>query len=151
MKVILKSDVERVGQMGDLVEVADGYARNFLIPKSMAMLATNKNLKMLEHEKGVIAAQIRKRKLSSEEKARAISALNIEISVKVGEEGKLFGSVSSKDIVEAMAEKGVEIDKRQLLMERPIKEVGTFQIPVKIQHDVTASVKVSAVPVEETA
>lgn len=146
MKVILKSDVERLGRMGDLVEVKAGYARNFLLPKSLAALATNKNVKMLAHEKRIIEAKIKKERLSAEEVAQQIAALSITIPVKVGEEGKLFGSISSKDIAEAMCAAGMEVDKRKILLDKPIKALGVVQVPVKVHHDVSASVKVEVVP-----
>lgn len=145
MKVILKSDVERLGRMGDLVEVKAGYARNFLLPKSLAALATNKNVKMLAHEKRIIEAKMKKERMSAEEVAQQIAALSITISVKVGEEGKLFGSISSKDIAEAMCVAGMEIDKRKILLDKPIKALGVVQVPVKVHHDVSASVKVEVV------
>jgi len=146
MKVILKSDVERLGRMGDLVDVKPGYARNFLLPKSLAALATNKNVKMLAHEKQIIEAKIKKERLSAEEVAQKIAGLSISIPVKVGEEGKLFGSVVSKDIADAMMAAGMEIDKRKILLDKPIKTAGVFQVPIKVHHDVAASVKVEVVP-----
>lgn len=142
MKLILAADVERLGLMGDLVEVADGYARNYLLPRKMAAVATLKNVKSLEHEKRVIADRIRKEKFAAEEEAKKIGGLAISITVKVGEEGKLFGSVTSKDIAEAMAAQGMVVDKRLILLDKPIKEAGTFQVPVKVRHDVTAQVQV---------
>ena len=146
MKVILKSDVDQLGRMGDLVEVKAGFARNYLLPKEMAALATTKNVKLLEHEKRIIAAKIKKEKFSAEEIAKKIEALSITIPAKVGEEGKLFGSVSSKDIADAMLEAGVEVDKRKILLDKPIKEVGAFQVQIKVYREVTASVKVEVVP-----
>ncbi len=146
MKIILAADVERLGLMGDLVEVADGYARNYLLPRKMAAIATLKNVKSLEHEKRVIGDRIRKEKFAAEEEAKKISALSITISVKVGEEGKLFGSVTNKDIAEAMAAEGLVVDKRLILLDKPIKEAGTFHVPVKVRHDVSGQVKVEVVP-----
>jgi len=146
MKLILAADVERLGLMGDLVEVADGYARNYLLPRKMAAVATLKNVKSLEHEKRVIADRIRKEKFAAEEEAKKIGGLSISITVKVGEEGKLFGSVTSKDIAEAMAAQGMVVDKRLILLDKPIKEAGTFQVPVKVRHDVTAQVQVEVAP-----
>ncbi|MEC4678231.1 MAG: 50S ribosomal protein L9 [Nitrospirota bacterium] len=145
MKVILKSDVERLGRMGDLVEVKAGYARNFLLPQSLAALATNKNVKMLAHEKRIIDAKIKKVRLSAEDVAQKVASLSLSIPAQVGEEGKLFGSVVSKDIADAMLAAGMEIDKRKILLDKPIKALGVFQIPVKIHHDVSASVKVEVV------
>lgn len=149
MKVILAADVDRLGQMGDLIDVANGYARNFLLPKKLAAMATVKNVKILEHEKRLIADQIRKQKHSAEDTAKKIGELSLTIGAKVGEEGKLFGSIASKEIVDALAKEGVEIDKRKILLEKPIKEMGSYQVPVKIHHDVTAQVKVEVVPKTE--
>ncbi len=150
MKVILKTDVELLGHMGDLVEVKPGYARNFLLPQNFAALATTKNVKLLEHEKRVIAARVKKIRHSAEEVAQKIASLSISIPAQVGEEGKLFGSISSKDIADAMLEAGVEVDKRKILLDKPIKEIGIFQVSIKVHHGVTTSVKVEVVPkVEE--
>lgn len=148
MKVILREDVDKLGRMGDLVNVADGYARNFLLPRNMAALATTKNIKSLEHEKRVIADRIKKEKMAAEEEAKKIGAISVSISVQVGEEGKLFGSVTSKDIADAIVAQGFEIDKRKIQLEKPIKETGTFMVPVKVHHDVTAQVKVEVVKAE---
>ncbi len=149
MKIILKTDVKQLGQMGDLLEVKDGYARNFLLPKNLAALATRRNVKELEHEKRLISDKIRKEKFFAEEEAKKIAALSLTIPAKVGEEGKLFGSVSSKDVADAMSEAGLEIDKRKILLDKPIKEAGTFQIPVKIHRNVSASVKIEVVPTSD--
>ncbi|MCG3111227.1 MAG: 50S ribosomal protein L9 [Candidatus Manganitrophus sp. SA1] len=148
MKVILREDVDKLGRMGDLVNVADGYARNFLLPRNMAALATTKNIKSLEHEKRVIADRVKKEKMAAEEEAKKISAVSVSIPVQVGEEGKLFGSVTSKDIADAIAAQGFEIDKRRIQLEKPIKEIGTFMVPVKVHHDVTAQVKVEVIKSE---
>lgn len=148
MKVILREDVDKLGRMGDLVNVADGYARNFLLPRNMAALATTKNIKSLEHEKRVIADRVKKEKMAAEEEAKKISAVSVSIPVQVGEEGKLFGSVTSKDIADAIAAQGFEIDKRRIQLEKPIKEIGTFMVPVKVHHDVIAQVKVEVIKSE---
>lgn len=149
MKVILREDVDKLGRMGDLVNVADGYARNFLLPRNLAALATTKNIKALEHEKRVIADRIKKEKMAAEDEAKKISAVSVSIPAQVGEEGKLFGSVTSKDIAEAIAAQGFAIDKKKIVLERPIKEIGTFMVPIKIHHDVTAQVKVEVIKAEE--
>lgn len=149
MKVILREDVDKLGRMGDLVNVADGYARNYLLPRNMAAVATSHNIRSLEHEKRVIADKIKKEKMAAEEHAKKISAISVSIPAQVGEEGKLFGSVTSKDIADAIAAQGFEIDKKKIVLEKPIKEIGTFMVPVKVHHDVTAQVKVEVVKVEE--
>jgi large subunit ribosomal protein L9 len=143
MKVILKEDVETLGRMGDVVTVSDGYARNFLIPKKKAVEATTKSVKALEHEKRLIADQARKIKKEYEAVAERINGAAITIAVQVGEEGKLFGSVTNKDIAEALSKEGIEIDKRKIQLDDPLKEIGTFKIPVQVYHDVKAHVKLT--------
>ncbi len=145
MKVILREDVERVGKIGDLVEVADGYARNFLIPKKLAAEATVKNVRALEHERRLIADKAKKDKKEALEQAKKIGEAAVTIPVKVGEEDKLFGSVTAKDIAEALLQKGIQIDKKKIQLESPLKELGQFDIPVKLHHDTVASLKVSIV------
>lgn len=145
MKIILKENVERLGRMGELLNVADGYARNYLLPMNLAALATARNVKTLEHEKKVIADRIRKERLSAEGIAKGIGALSLVIPVQVGEEDKLFGSVTSKDIAEAIISQGVEVDKKSILLEKPIKELGIFYVPIKLHHDVSAQIKIEVV------
>ncbi|MBI3812773.1 MAG: 50S ribosomal protein L9 [Nitrospirae bacterium] len=145
MKVILREDVETLGRMGDLVNVSDGYARNFLIPKKKAVEATTKSVKVLEHEKRLISDQARKVKKEHEVQAEKINATPITILVQVGEEGKLFGSVTNKDIAEALSKEGIEIDKRKILLEDPLKEIGSFTIPIQVYHDVKAQLKLTLI------
>lgn len=151
MKLILKEDVVQLGQMGDLVDVADGYARNYLLPQKKATFATTRNVKLFEHEKRVVADQVRKEKFAAEETAKKVEALSIRIPVKVGEEGKLFGSVNSKDIAEAVAAGGIEVDKRKVILDKPIKELGTFEVKIKIHNEITARVNVEVVATDEAA
>jgi large subunit ribosomal protein L9 len=143
MKVILRESVEHLGKMGDLVEVKNGYARNYLIPKNKAFEATVNNIRVLDHQKRLIADQIKKEKKAAEELAQKISSFAVTIPVQVGEEEKLFGSVTSKDIAEALAAQGLDIDRKQIVLEKPIKELGIFDVPIKVQHDVQAEVKVT--------
>ena len=145
MKVILREDVETLGRMGDLVNVSDGYARNFLIPKQKAVEATTKSVKVLEHEKRLIADRGRKVKKEYEVQAEKINATPITIPVQVGEGGKLFGSVTNKDIAEALSKEGIEIDKRKILLEDPLKEIGSFTIPIQVYHDVKAHLKLTLI------
>jgi large subunit ribosomal protein L9 len=149
MKVILKENVEKVGRMGDLVEVSSGYARNYLIPKKLAVAATEKNVKALEHEKRLIAERQRKERKAAGELAQRIRQISIAIQVQTGEEeegvAKIFGSVTSKDIVDALAKEGVTVDKRSILLEKPIKELGKFMVPIKLHPEVTVEVEVSVV------
>ena len=145
MKVILREDVESLGRMGDLVKVSDGYARNFLIPKNKAAEATDKSVKALEHVKRLIADKARKIKKEFEDLAKKINATPITIPVQIGEEGKLFGSVTNKDIAEALSREGIQVDKRRIQLEDPLKEQGEFTISIQVYHDVTAHLKVSLV------
>lgn len=145
MKVILKEDVDFLGQMGELVKVKDGYARNYLLPKNKAVEATKKNVKTLEHEKRLIAVRAQKIRKEFEDLAQKIQSSPVTLKVQVGEEGKLFGSVTNKDIAEALSQQGVEVDKRKIQLEGPLKEIGEFTVPVHLHHDVTAQLKVSVV------
>lgn len=149
MKVILREDVDHLGKMGDLVEVSPGHARNFLLPYKKAAVATKDGIKALEHEKRMIEARIKKQRSESEGLAKRIADTPITIPVQVGEAGKLFGSVTVKDIAEAMSGAGVELDKKKILLDHPIKELGGFEVPVKLPHDVRALIRVSVVPSEE--
>ncbi len=142
MKVILKEDVANLGRMGDVLEVASGYARNFLIPKKKAFEATAKNLKAIEHQKKLLADQMKREKKEAEALAIRINESSITIPVQVGEEEKLFGSVTNKDIGEALAKEGIEVDKHKILLEKPIKELGIFTVPIKLHSEVTANLKV---------
>jgi len=145
MKVILREDVDTLGRMGDLVNVSDGYARNFLIPKKKAVEATTKNVKVMEHEKRLIGDKARKLKKEFETLAEKINGISITISVQVGDEGKLFGSVTNKDIAEALSKEGIEIDKRKIQLESPLKEVGSFSVPIQVYHDVKAHLKLTLI------
>jgi len=145
MQVILREDVEKLGKIGDLVKVADGYARNFLVPGKKAIEATPKNLNAMNHAKKMVSDRLRKLKKEATADADRIKSLSVTIKAKVGEEGKLFGSVTSMDIVEAMKAQGVVIDKRKLVLDEPIKRLGDFTITVKLHSDVTADFKVSVI------
>lgn len=151
MKVILREDVQGVGNIGDILEVAPGYARNFLFPRNKAVEATGRSLKAVEHAKRVIAEKARKEKASFEEYAKKVNAVAVTISVQVGKDDKLFGSVTARDIAEALAAQGIEVDKRKIELGHPIKELGTFPVPVKLHSQVTATVNVSVVKAEASA
>jgi len=142
MKVILKDDVRNVGNMGQIVNVADGYARNYLVPRGLAVEANKKNIKSIEHEKRVIQEKAKKIKNSAEELSGRISKLTLVIKANAGEEGKLFGSVTAMDISELLKNEGFEIDKRKISIEEPIKRLGTHTVNVKIHPEITARVTV---------
>jgi len=142
MKVILKEDVERLGKAGEMVEVSDGYARNFLIPQSKAIKATVENVKQLQHQKRVVSHKINKAKMEAENLAAKIESLSCTISMHAGEKDKLFGSVTSKDIVQSLREEGIEIDKKHIILEEPIKALGVYTVPIKLHPEVVANLKV---------
>jgi large subunit ribosomal protein L9 len=148
MQVILREDIDNLGKIGDLVKVADGYARNYLVPKKKAIEATPKNLGAMDHAKKMVADRLRRLKKESAADADRIKALAVTIKAKVGEEGKLFGSVTSMDIAEAMKTQGVSIDKRKIVLDEPIKRLGDYTITVKLPADLTADFKVSVIAEE---
>ena len=151
MKVILKEDVQGVGNIGDVLEVARGYARNYLLPRNKAAEATGRNLKAVDHAKRVIAEKAKKEKAEVEEYAKKVSATAVTITVQVGKDDKLFGSVTTKDIAEALAAKGIEVDKRKIHLDHPIKELGAGAVSIKLHSQVTATVHVTVVKAEVPA
>ncbi len=142
MKVILREDVPNLGRKGDIVEVAPGYGRNYLIPKKIAIEVTPSNLKMIEIERKAILKRIEKEKLSAEELAENLSKLKLTFYRKAGEKDVIFGSVTSGDIQEALEKEGYKIDKKKILIEEPIKRLGNYSVPIKIYHDVTAEINI---------
>lgn len=145
MKVILQENVEGVGHLGDLLDVSDGFARNYLLPRQKALEANPRNVKALEHAKRVMAEKVKKEKLEIEAFAKKMSAVSVTIQAQVGKDDKLFGSVTSKDIAEGLAEQGFTVDRRKIQLTHPIKELGTVAVPVKLHRDVTATVSVHVV------
>jgi large subunit ribosomal protein L9 len=142
MKVILKEHVENLGNIGDIVKVAPGYARNFLLPKGVAIEATEKNAKALEHAKRQMAYKKNRELETARNLASRLEALVVELTHQAGEEGKLFGSVTNMEISAYLADKGIEIDRKKILLAEPIKHVGEISIPIKIHPEVSASLKV---------
>lgn len=145
MKVILREDVPNLGKAGELTSVRDGYGRNFLIPRGKAVPASEKNVRQLEHQKRVIAAQQAKLRASAEAVAAKLAAVELTIARKVGEQDKLYGSVTNKDLAEALAAKGVPVDRHEIQLEEPIRALGTFEVPVRLGAGVTGTVKVNVV------
>lgn len=148
MQIILTEEVKGIGRAGEIVNVKDGYGRNYLIPKKLALPATSTNLKALEHEKKVIADRQNKLKREAEKVAKEIEALSCSIPCQVGEEGKLFGSVTSIDVEKFLKGKGVEVERRNILLDEPIKALGDYTVAVKLHQDVKANLKVSVVKAE---
>ena len=148
MQVILREDIDKLGKIGDLVKVADGYARNFLVPNKKAIEATPDNLNAMNHAKKMVSDRVRKIKKEATNEADRIKGLAVVIRAKSGEEGKLFGSVTSMDIAEAMQAQGVTIDKRKIALEEPIKRLGDYTVSVKLHTDILAEFKVSVIAEE---
>jgi large subunit ribosomal protein L9 len=145
LQVILQSDVDNVGKSGELVKVRPGYARNFLLPRRLAVPATTAQINRLNHEKAVAVARAEKNKKEAQGLAEKIGALKITIARPVGEDEKLFGSVTAKDIENEVKKTGVAFDRKKMHLAEPIKQLGTFDIPVRLMTDVTATFKVEVV------
>ncbi len=145
MKVILREDIESLGRAGDIVKVADGYGRNYLIPKRLAVQADVRNVRALEHDRRVIEARAKKTRKSAEELGAKLSTLSLTIPAKAGEEGKLFGAVTSRDIAEALDSAGVTVDRKLVLLAEPIKQVGEYKVKVKAGTDIAPEISVSVV------
>jgi large subunit ribosomal protein L9 len=144
MKVILSEDVKNLGLMGEVVNVSDGYARNFLFPKKFAVEANTKNLKEFEHNKKIITERAAKIKESFKSIADKLSSLTLTIKAKTGEDDKLFGSVTNMNVAEALAAAGHDIDKKKIVME-PIKKLGEYSATIKLHTDLSAEVKINVV------
>ncbi len=142
MKVILKQDVEKLGKAGDVVKVQPGYGRNFLIPKKIAVEATPGNIKVMEIERLAQARRDRRDKVAAELVAREVAKLTLTIRQKTGEGGTLYGSVTAIDIADALAAHKIELDKRKIQLDDPIKTIGEYQIPIRLHREVTVPVKV---------
>ena len=143
MLVILKKDVKGTGRAGDVVKVSDGYARNMLIPKGMAVTATDKNIRSIEKQKAVLEEKRKEEKIEAEKIASDLEKNKIEIKIKTGDNGKLFGSITAMDISKAiMEQEGVDIDKKKIQLKSPIKQTGEFEVEVKIYPEVVAKVNV---------
>lgn len=148
MELILKKTVDTLGEEGDIVKVKPGYARNYLIPKKMAVLANKANLALLQQEKAAIEARREKQRQESEELSKKISGASVTIQHRVGEEDKLFGSVTASDIAEKLAELDINVDKRNILLPEPIKTLGEVIVPIKVGYQMTSEITVTVVPLE---
>ncbi|HYT65425.1 MAG TPA: 50S ribosomal protein L9 [Vicinamibacterales bacterium] len=145
MEVILREHVDNLGRRGDVVKVTPGYARNFLLPRKLALAVTENNKRQIEREKKLAEARDMEEKSAAEAVAARLGALEIEIGRRVGENNTLYGSVTSADIAQALKDKGFEIDKRKISLSEPLKAIGETTVPVKIHRDVTAQIKVKVV------
>jgi large subunit ribosomal protein L9 len=142
MRIVLRTDVESVGRRGEVIEVADGYARNYLLPKKLALEATPGNLKRIGQERRVQEVHEAKEKQEAEALAARIAQLSCTAVRKVGENEVLYGSVTGADVAELLEKEGFSLDKRKILLEEPIKSLGIYEVPIKLHPQVTASVKV---------
>ncbi len=145
MKVILQKDIPNLGDAGDIKEVADGYARNFLLPKKLVLIANESSKKAMEHQTKLIKIKKDKRKKVSEKLAESMSGVEVTIKAQVGEEGKLFGSITSMDIAKELLAKGFEIDKRKIQLDSPLRQEGDYEVTVKLDEGLNTKVKVSIV------
>jgi large subunit ribosomal protein L9 len=145
MEVILKEDVANLGKIGEVVRVRDGYARNYLLPRGLVLLANKKNLKSFEHQKKLVSDQKRKVMGKAQAAADKLANVSVVIPMKAGEEGKLFGSVTTIQIEKALAAQGLDVDRRKIHLNEPIKTLGEYEVPIRLAADVNAVVKVSVV------
>jgi large subunit ribosomal protein L9 len=146
VKLILRESVESLGEAGDLVSVRPGFARNYLIPQGKAVFATDANVQQFEHQRRVIAERVAKQRAELETHKARLEGLDLEIRVRAGEEGKLFGSVTAIQIAELLAERGVELDRRTIELPEPIKDLGEHRVPVKLYRDIVAQLRVRVTP-----
>jgi large subunit ribosomal protein L9 len=145
MKVILTEEIRGLGTRGDVVTVKDGYARNYLIPKNLAQEATTGNLKAIEHQRRKWALLAQQERDAAQKAADRVKGVKIQIEKRVGEHGHLFGSVTANEIADALAEKGIEVDKRRIELSSPIKNIGVHDVEVRLHRDVTATIQVEVV------
>lgn len=145
MEVILRTHVEKLGDRGEIVKVADGYARNYLLPRKLALLATDGNKRHVERERKIVEARELQEKAQAEAFAARLTAVDITIARRVGDTEQLYGSVTSGDIADLLKSKGVEVDKRKLILPEPIKAIGDYDVPLKLHREVTIQLKVHVV------
>ena len=145
MEVILREDVDKLGNRGEIVKVAAGFARNFLLPKRLAVAATEANRKIVEQERQAYLRREAKVKNEAEDLSKLLTGVSVTIAQKAGEQDQLFGSVTAKDVADALAAKNFTIDRRKIQLDEPIKQLGEFKVPVKLHKDVTAEVTVLVV------
>jgi large subunit ribosomal protein L9 len=149
MQVILRDDLDNLGKSGEVVNVKPGYARNYLLPRGLAIKATAGDIKRVEHEKKVIAARTAKLAKESQAEADKLSAVSVSIAVAVGEDDRLYGSVTSRDVAEALKDRGVIVDPKKVVLDEPLKALGLAEVPIKVGRGVTATVKVWVVKKED--
>ena len=149
MKVILKENIESLGKIGDLIKVADGYARNFLIPKGMAVEASGKNVRVLEHEKQVVASQAEKERKKAEAMIEKVAAVECTMARRLGAQEKMFGSITAKDIATALKGCGIEVDRKNIVLDEPIRALGDYAIKIKLHPGIAAEFQLHVVEEKE--
>jgi large subunit ribosomal protein L9 len=142
MEVILREDIDKLGNRGEVVKVASGYARNFLIPKRLAVAATESNKKIVEQERQAHLRKEAKQAGEAQDLAKLLNGVTVTIAQKAGENDQLFGSVTAKDVADALAAKNFTIDRRKIQLDEPIKQLGEYKIPVRLHREVTAEITV---------
>jgi len=143
MKVILREDIESLGKMGDILKVADGHARNYLIPKGLAIEASAKNVRSLEHEKREVSQRAEKERKKAEALLETFKDVTCTISRKVGKQDKLFGAVTTKDIEKALREKGFGVDRKNILLDNPVKNIGEFRVKIRLYPGIVTEINVT--------
>ena len=152
MRLILRKDIEQLGEAGDVVDVSDGYGMNYLLPNGLALHATIGNVKTSQHEKLLRDAQVQVAKRTAEDSASKFNELKLEFRLKAGPDGRLFGSLTNRMIEEGLAKLGIEIDRKKIILDEPIKKVGVFEVPIRLHEDVrpTVSINILQEEVEES-
>jgi len=145
MEIILQEDVENLGRIGDIVKVRNGYGRNYLLPRRLAIEANRKNLHVLEHQKRLVAAKKERDQRQAQTLGAQLSALSVVIPARAGEEDRLFGSVTNQDIEKALQAKGFTIDRRKIILEEPLKQLGTYSVPIHLGGDTRSTITVQVV------
>jgi large subunit ribosomal protein L9 len=148
MEVILKEDIANLGKIGEVVRVRDGFARNYLLPRGLVLEANRKNLNVFEHQKKVVADQKQKIMKNAQTVADQLTGVSLTVSMRAGEEGRLFGSVTNMQIEKALKAKGLNVDRRKIHLDEPIKTLGDYEIPIRLSADVTVTLKISVIPEE---
>jgi large subunit ribosomal protein L9 len=141
MQLILTKDVDNLGKAGDLVSVKSGYGRNFLLPQGLAVTATSRNVRQIEHERRAIAAQVAKERGAAQDVANRLNGMTLQFERLVGDDDKLFGSVTSRDIADQLEKAGVTLDHRKIRLDEPIRALGKYEVEIKVHSDVSASLK----------
>jgi len=148
MEVILKEDIANLGKIGEVVRVRDGFARNYLLPRGLVLEANRKNLKVFEHQKKVVGDQKQKIMRHAQSVADQLTGVSLTIPMRAGEEGRLFGSVTNMQIEKALKAQGLNVERRKIHLDEPIKALGDYEIPIRLSADVTVTLKLSVVPEE---